>query len=195
MQWYAYFQGTPDTFVHSNESVSKHLFWAAESAAQKFSAIKMIRKLQENTSEETWGSFILSGAACVAFMRITFGSCFSKQKLKYLQNLFMMSLRLLLPKVNFDMVSFLATCMHNETAINMCGKENSCSGTAENFICICNGYGYKQGANNQECVESKAQFTGAYLRPGQTATMKLYLLSIFPIKIHHSCFAWSKTGL
>ena len=45
--------------------------------------------------------------------------------------------------------------MHNQTVIDLCGKENSCSGTADNFICICNGYGYKHGANNQECVESK----------------------------------------
>ena len=68
--------------------------------------------------------------------------------------------------------------MHNQTAVEMCGKENSCSGTAGDFICVCNGYGYKQGANNQECVECKTQFTEAYLRLGQTATMELLAKSI-----------------
>ena len=47
--------------------------------------------------------------------------------------------------------------MSNKTAVDQCGEENSCSGSGSNFICICNGYGYKlDDLNNQMCTEGES---------------------------------------
>lgn len=65
--------------------------------------------------------------------------------------------------------------MNNKTAIDQCGEENSCSGTSSNFICICNGYGYKlDDHNNQTCTESKSfllcPISLFYLKPFDPST-------------------------
>ena len=63
------------------------------------------------------------------------------------------------PKKQFSLSFLLASCMHNKTVLEQCGEENSCSGTFDNYICICNGYGYKlDDDDNQICAESKQDY-------------------------------------
>lgn len=53
----------------------------------------------------------------------------------------------------------LATCKNNITAVEQCGEMNSCEGTFDNFICVCDSFGYKQSGDNQFCIERKFLIT------------------------------------
>ena len=48
----------------------------------------------------------------------------------------------------------VASCRGNDTAMSMCGDGNSCLGSAESYICVCDTPGYKLNENNvRECIE------------------------------------------
>lgn len=57
----------------------------------------------------------------------------------------------------------IGNCNNNKTVIEQCGEGNTCSGTLDNFMCICEGHGYRtDDANNQMCAESKEIFYLSY---------------------------------
>ena len=46
--------------------------------------------------------------------------------------------------------------MANKTIVSMCGDGNRCLGTVEDYICICDAYGYVLDDNDKsQCSESK----------------------------------------
>lgn len=53
----------------------------------------------------------------------------------------------------------VASCRGNDTAMSMCGDGNSCLGSAESYICVCNTPGYKLNESDvRECIKGISNF-------------------------------------
>ena len=52
---------------------------------------------------------------------------------------------------------YIASCRTAETFEARCGLDNSCEGNVDEFVCVCNAYGYEyaDGSDGNKCKQSK----------------------------------------